>query len=219
MILLTEIGQFYTRAGLKSENLPVKLFRTYQHIVYEPIPENLASCVPKSKVLQNLDDTKAYHLVHEYLDYLFTQVLYPQVTTPGIGTASVYIFINMLSSRRFTSLLEQVITEQYNPASLQIVPTNLTPFYLSGFFSGVHLDVGFTQTEVLSVVEGIPIKQSLDYLPVGGLKLLSKCKQEYLQSPVLSNTLKELFETNLDMLADICVSLSVSFPRITPARP
>src|SRR3990167_6685421 len=118
MILLTEIGQYYTRAGLKSENLPVKLFRTYQHVVYEPLPENLVTCIPREKVLQNLDDQKAYHLVHEYLDYLFTQVLYPQAVTGGLGTASVYIFMNLLSSRRFTRLVEQIIIEQYNPVSL-----------------------------------------------------------------------------------------------------
>lgn len=119
---------------------------------------------------------------------------------------NIFIVMNMLGSRRFQRLLKDVLREQYKPNFLQFVPSLTLPMYITGCFSGIVLDCGFSQTEVMAIVEGIPLKRTLDYAPIGGLKLLLKVLELYKQSPVISGTLLEAFETDLDALTEIAVS-------------
>ena len=122
--------------------------------------------------------------------------------------ATIYIFMNMLVNRRFQELLRKVITEQYKPSALQFVPNIMLPLYISGCFSGIVIDCGFVQTEALAVIEGVPIKRSLDYLPIGASKVIFKALELYKESTPLSVTLKDLMESDFDTLNEICVGFS-----------
>lgn len=116
--------------------------------------------------------------------------------------------MNMLVNRRFQELLRKVITEQYKPSALQFVPNIMLPLYISGCFSGIVIDCGFVQTEALAVIEGVPIKRSLDYLPIGASKVIFKALELYKESTPLSVTLKDLMESDFDTLNEICVGFS-----------
>lgn len=130
------------------------------------------------------------------------------LTTPNGN--NIFIVMNMLGSRRFQRLLKEVLREQYKPNFLQFIPSLTLPMYISGCFSGVVLDCGFSQTEVLAIVEGVPLKRSLDYVPIGGLGVLLKTLQLYKESPVISNTLLEGFETDFDSLTEVAVRIHYS---------
>jgi actin-related protein len=125
------------------------------------------------------------------------------LTTPNGN--NIFIVMNMLGSRRFQRLLKEVLREQYKPNFLQFVPSLTLPMYLTGCFSGIVMDCGFSQTEVMAIVEGVPLKRTLDYAPVGGLLALMKTLQLYKQSPIISNTLLEGFEKDLDSLTEVAV--------------
>ena len=71
------------------------------------------------------------------------------MTSPN--NSNIYIFMKTLVNRRFQNLIKQVIKEQYKPNFLQFVPTIMMPLYISGCFTGIVIDCGFTQTEVLAV--------------------------------------------------------------------
>jgi hypothetical protein len=74
--VIIDIGQYYTKAGIKSDFTPLKLVKTMNHIIFEPLKgmdEYPGLVANKSKILKHLTDEKAYHLVHEYLEYLFYQ--------------------------------------------------------------------------------------------------------------------------------------------------
>ena len=74
--IIVDIGQYYTKAGVKVENIPIRLFKTYHHLIFENCPEIEAydgfKC-GKNKVLANLSEKDAYNVVHEYLEYLFIE--------------------------------------------------------------------------------------------------------------------------------------------------
>ena len=65
---------------------------------------------------------------------------------------SVIIFMNILVNRRFQQLIEKVLREVYKPELIQFLPSLYMPLYITGGFSGIVLDCGFTQTEVIAVV-------------------------------------------------------------------
>jgi hypothetical protein len=71
---LIDIGQHYTKAGHRAEAVPMRVFKTHHHIIFEPMPEEARyegfKC-GKSKVLANLNDNDAYNAIHDYLEYLF----------------------------------------------------------------------------------------------------------------------------------------------------
>lgn len=100
-----------------------------------------------------------------------------------------------------------MLKEQYKPNFLQFVPTVTLPLYVSGLFSGIILDFGFSQTEILAVVEGIPLKGTIDFAPIGGLRIALDVLKAYKESGVVSNTLLDSFESDFDVLASICVGI------------
>jgi actin-related protein len=103
--------------------------------------------------------------------------------------------------------LKEVLREQYKPNFLQFIPSLTLPMYISGCFSGIVLDCGFSQTEIVAIVEGVPLKRTLDYLPIGGFQVLLKALELYKQSPTPSNTLLDMYENDLDSLSEVCVKL------------
>lgn len=74
--IIVDIGQYYTKAGVRVEFVPVKIFKTYHHLIFEPMEEledyNGFKC-GKERILGNLDDQAAYNLVQEYLEFLFLE--------------------------------------------------------------------------------------------------------------------------------------------------
>lgn len=72
--ILVDIGQYYTKAGVKIEFVPVKVFRTYHHLIFEPFEDDADYSGYKcgrDRILSNLDDEQALNVVHDYLEYLF----------------------------------------------------------------------------------------------------------------------------------------------------
>lgn len=78
--IIVDIGQCYTKAGMKIENIPLKVFKTYHHLIFENVPgieEYDGFKCGRDKVLANLPDRDAYNVVHEYIDYLFFEYSLP----------------------------------------------------------------------------------------------------------------------------------------------
>jgi hypothetical protein len=74
--VIIDIGQYYTKAGIKSDFTPLKLVKTLNHIIFEPLKgagEYPGFAGSKAKMLQGLGEEQAYHLVHEFLEHLFYQ--------------------------------------------------------------------------------------------------------------------------------------------------
>lgn len=118
---------------------------------------------------------------------------------------NIYIIMNMLVNRRFQHLLRDVLREQYKPNFVQFIPALTLPLYVTGCFSGIVVDCGFTQTEIMAVVEGVPLKKTLDYRTAGGLQVIMKALELYKQMDTVSRSLQETLETDFDTLSSICV--------------
>lgn len=72
--IIVDIGQYYTKAGMKIENIPLRVFRTYHHLIFDSTVNIDAydgfKC-GKDRIINNLSDRDAYNVVHEYVEHLF----------------------------------------------------------------------------------------------------------------------------------------------------
>lgn len=72
--VILDIGQYYTKAGLKIENIPLRVIRTYHHLIFDEstqIDHYDGFKCGKDRILKNLSDRDAYNVVHEFIDFLF----------------------------------------------------------------------------------------------------------------------------------------------------
>lgn len=72
--IIVDIGQYYTKAGMKIENIPLRVFRTYHHLIFDSnasVDDYEGFKCGKDKIIKNLSDRDAYNVIHEYIEYLF----------------------------------------------------------------------------------------------------------------------------------------------------
>jgi hypothetical protein len=72
--IILDIGQYYTKAGLKIENIPLRVIKTHHHLVFDhnvSIDQYEGFKCGKERILKNLNDRDAYNVVHEFIDYIF----------------------------------------------------------------------------------------------------------------------------------------------------
>ena len=56
------------------------------------------------------------------------------------------------------------------------------------------------------MVEGVPLKKTLNYSPVGGLLVCMKALEIYKKMENVSLTLQDMIENDFDALSNICVA-------------
>ena len=63
----------------------------------------------------------------------------------------IYIGLNLLSSSTFSDMLMDILLNYLKVESILLLPNEVLPLYMSGFYSGLVIDCGFTDTRVMPV--------------------------------------------------------------------
>lgn len=64
----------------------------------------------------------------------------------------IFICLNMIVNRVLIDMIMEILFKRYNAESLIFVPNNILPLYLTGNFSGLVVDSGLLDTQVLPVI-------------------------------------------------------------------
>ncbi|KAG8229891.1 hypothetical protein J437_LFUL009755 [Ladona fulva] len=152
--VVIEIGSAYTKCGFAGESSPRCIVESKVKI-QDTGEERLISSYRNEEDLYNL----LLHFVH----YLYFKHL---LVSPK--DRRVVIVESLLSPTPFRETLAKVLFHHYEVLSLFYVPSHLVSLYTLGVSTALVVDMGYKETVVIPVYEGVPILSSWEAQPLAG---------------------------------------------------
>ncbi|XP_064620683.1 actin-related protein 10-like [Lineus longissimus] len=164
--VVLDIGAAYTKSGFAGENGPRCI-----------LPSELVR--PKTgqlvKIIDFIDKEELYDVLVEYLHKIYFRHL---LVNPK--DRRVVICESILCQSSFRDMLARVLFRHYEVPSVLFAPSHQLALLTLAANSGLVIDVGFTESLVLPIYEGIPVLKAWEAIPLGG-----KAVQTNLQSQLL----------------------------------
>ncbi|CAF4286219.1 unnamed protein product, partial [Adineta steineri] len=117
----------------------------------------------------------------------------------------IVIVESVITPTRIRHLLADIFLKQFEAISLVFIPSHLSATYTLGRNTALVLDVGYKETQIMPVAEGIPLAIQFDSLSCAGQTIHKQI--QFLLDQYASVTYqgkKKLFnETNLKLSEDI----------------
>ena len=181
-VVVIDIGAAYTKCGLAGESGP-------RCIIPSEIKDN------KTGKVQKLWDLEKEDKLYEKLkDFLF--ILYFRHLLLSPKNRRVVVCESMQCQTLFRDTLARVMFKHFEVSSVMFAEGHLMSLLPLGTNTGLVMDVGYTETLVLPVYEGIPVIKAMTCLPLGSKAIHRK----------IHNLLLETSKANKDAEEDVLLS-------------
>ncbi|XP_052765993.1 actin-related protein 10-like [Mya arenaria] len=166
-VVILDIGAAYTKCGLAGESCPRCI-----------IPSQLKD--DKTGQIRPLWEFKKEDELFENLkDFLFQ--LYFRHLLMNAKDRRVVVCESLLCPAVFRETLARVLFKHFEVGSVMFTPGHLTSLLTLGVYSGLVMDVGYTETLVVPVYEGIPVLKAIQSLPLAGRAIHKRIKEMLLK--------------------------------------
>lgn len=152
--VVIEIGSAYTKCGFAGESSPRCIIASKVKI-QDSDEERLISSYKNEEDLYNL----LLHFIH----YLYFKHL---LVSPK--DRRVVIVESLICPTPFKETLARVLFHHYEVLSLFFVPSHLVSLYTLGVSTALVVDMGFKETVIIPVYEGVPILKAWQAQPLAG---------------------------------------------------
>lgn len=166
-VIVIDFGAAYTKCGIAGEKCP-------RCILPSELKDEKTGVVRKLWQYQN--EKELYENLKDYLFMLYFRHL---LTNPK--DRRMVICESLLCPEVFRSTLANVLFKHFEVSSVMFGSGHLTSLLTLGINTGLVMDVGFTETLVVPVYDGIPILKAIQSLPLAG-----KAIQERIREMLLS---------------------------------
>ncbi|XP_040573842.1 actin-related protein 10 [Lepeophtheirus salmonis] len=143
--VVLDVGSAYTKLGYAGEYQPRKII---------PSPKNLFK---GNKISDN-------ELYDEFVSFIHS--LYFEHLLINPKDRRVVIVESVIGYARFRNIFARVLFKHFEVLSVLFAPSHLMPLFLLGIRSGLVLDVGYSEAELIPVYEGVPILKAWQALPL-----------------------------------------------------
>lgn len=169
--IVIDLGMYYTKIGISANYAPIKIIKT-------PINLFLTNNTFKSdnKFLNIYNCNNDGFNENIFLDnlYDFFEDIFINHLLINQKDKVLTLGLNTLFSKYYITEISKILIDKFNIKKLILVNNLLTPLYITGNYSGVIVDIGFTQISVLAVYNGLSIKETFKYTRKSGLYLFKK---------------------------------------------
>ncbi|GFN98961.1 actin-related protein 10 [Plakobranchus ocellatus] len=172
-IIVIDIGAAYTKCGLAGETGPRCI-----------IPSQVSN--PRTKEIVNAwnygNTTELYETLKDLLYILIFKHLH---VTPK--DKRVVVVESLLCPSEFRETLARVLFKQYEVGSVLFASSHLLSLLTLGTSIGLVMDIGYKETLVVPVYEGIPIMKGWQSIPVAGKAIESRIKSQLMEHGTVSS--------------------------------
>ncbi|RUS89670.1 hypothetical protein EGW08_002591 [Elysia chlorotica] len=178
-IIIVDIGAAYTKCGLAGETGPRCI-----------IPSRVKN--PRTKEVINVWNYSNTSELYENLKELVYALIFKHLlVTPK--DRRVVVVESLLCPSEFRETLVKVLFKQFEVGSVLFASSHLLSLLTLGTSTGLVMDVGYKETLVVPVYEGIPIMKGWQSLPVAGKAIESRIKTQLMEHGTIS-TSEQKFE-------------------------
>lgn len=153
-VVVLDIGKAYTKCGVAGEMCPRCI-----------IPSELKK--DKNRQVKKLWEYQSEEELFENLkEFLF--ILYFRYLLINPKDRRIVVCESLMCPALFRETLARVLFQHFEVVSVLFSPGHLTTVLTLGITTGLVMDVGYSETLVVPVYEGIPILKAVQSLPVAG---------------------------------------------------
>ena len=155
-IIIIDFGLNFTKVGFGGESEPVKILKTPSLINLEDFFKDKSE---KKDILSFLNTSNNKRLeIEEFFTYIINEVLLVYMKLQK-KTVNLYILFNLDLKENFRDILIGLLKYIFESfifiASIKILPKNILPVFVSGFYSGIILNCGFSFSTITVVNNGL----------------------------------------------------------------
>lgn len=211
--VILDIGESYTKCGFASEVSP-------RHIIPSSVKRNINGKVSVETVaphdVNNISSEHLYGVLRDFLQFIYFRYL---LVNPK--ERRVVICESVLWPTKFRETLAKVLFHHFEVPSVLFAPSHLMSLFTLGIQTGLVMECGFAETSVLPIFDGVPMINSIQFLPLGAKTIHVHLKSQLMEKGLvhigtgikpLSSMLDELPQK---VLEDIKVQTCFVGPKIS----
>lgn len=171
-VIVLDIGAAYTKCGLAGETGPRWI-----------IPSKVTNA--RTGVVTKVWDYRSSNELYETLKELLQVIIFRHLlVTPK--DRRVVVVESLLCPSDFRETLAKVLFKHYEVGSVLFAPSHLLSMLTIGCNIGLVMDVGYQETLVVPVYEGIPIMKGWQTIPFAGKAIESRIKTQLMEHGTIS---------------------------------
>jgi len=193
--IILEIGSLFTKIGIADESFPKRIIYT---------PQNLRAWL-LTKDDQRAGERDIQKLEHDVEAFIRQVFIYELLLNPR--DRAVTFCENTFMPQEFVQTFAKVLLTRFSIPKVLFFYSMILPMYTASSFTGIVVDCGYQDIQILPIYEGYPVREGFLYLPGGGKQIaknLKECllKQNLgLQEDVLDDyTLEDIKVKHLNLL-------------------
>ena len=196
--LLIDFGLGYTKVGFGGESEPIKIIKTPSLFNLE---EYFQMKSDNLNILSFITKTNEKYLeIEEFVSNIINNILQIYKTDPK-NTYYCYILFNLDLKEYFHDILFSFIKFLYDTfsfiTSIKIIPNNIFPIFVSGFYSGIILNSGYSFSTITIVNNGIKVcSKKIGY---GSLDMQKLLYNNIINDVINGKNGKKLDDKNLEL--------------------
>ncbi|CAF0835584.1 unnamed protein product [Adineta steineri] len=203
-VIVIDIGQAYTKFGFAGSSSP-------HHI----IPTRI---IMDGKTKSVFEYNSNSMMSHDDRLTEFIRLIFYKYSLINCRDRRIVIVESVITPTRIRHLLADIFLKQFEAISLVFIPSHLSATYTLGRNTALVLDVGYKETQIMPVAEGVPLAIQFDSLSCAGQAIHKQI--QFLLDQYASVTYhgkKKLFnETNIKLPEDILEDIKVRCCFISP---
>ncbi|XP_050524948.1 actin-related protein 10 [Daktulosphaira vitifoliae] len=161
--IVIDIGTKYTKFGFATEHSPRCIIQT-QSEIDGMIVTDFYNCIDQQKLTLAL--TKFIHRL-----FYKHALIAPK-------EKKVIIVESLLSPTKFKETLAKILFINYEIASLCFVPSHCVALFTLGISTALVLDIGYKETILIPVCEGVPVLKLWQAMPLAGESVEKQIKNQ-----------------------------------------
>jgi len=163
--VILEIGSLFTRIGTSDESIPQKIIYTPQNIRIWLLTKDNPN--KKNKSLLELE--------HDMEAFILQVFIYELLLNPK--DRMIIFCEDTFMPREFVEAFAKVALKRFNIPKIYFFYNMMLPMYTTSSFTGIVVNCGYQDIQILPIYEGYPLKEGFVHLPAGGKKISRKLKE------------------------------------------
>ena len=160
--IILDIGHAYTKCGFAGEAAP-----------YSIIPSKVSKDIGSNKsvnIYDLLNDEE--YLKETIVEFLYR--IYYKILNANARDRKVVVVESVLTPSVFRKVLADVLFNNFLAASVLFLPSHLASLYTLGISTGLVIDCGYSDCQIMPVSHGIPMSGLCDFVSLGADKIHSE---------------------------------------------
>jgi len=174
--IVIDIGHAYTKYGFSGEQAPHSIIPTKlnQGTISTSFNKLISIYDYKDLVESNVSPSTKETKEEEYLREMLIEFIYRiyyKILNANSRERKVVVVESILTSTQFRNTLADVLFKNFQAVSVLFIPSHLASIYTLGITTGLVLDCGYADCQIMPIAEGVTLSGLCDFVNLGAKRL------------------------------------------------